>query len=443
MALNTSPAAVDSIDWAAVRHAYGPATDIPELLSLLESEHKSDRDHAMYEFHGNVWHQGTRYPASVAIVPFLAALAANPAIYERDRIVHLLRDIALGYDHQFLPGGVDIASRRQEFERLRRLTIEDREREFHEWVAAALSEGERQDRMWERPHFENRCLELENELAVYDAVQDKALPTICDLLRQDDDAVVREAAARTVAFFPESSHKSLPLLRSMVFQNEDSGESIHEGLLATAIVSFILLLTTSLSSSPAATDDRTIVEQKLHHFLSHQSPILRWAAATGLSRLSIINPLVLATLASTVTTPPPEAVPNISFYFGRLEEYALESLEAACKVQPMPVSALKTSLTQLLDVLTSPNCYSYDTILSTCCTVLWPIPQDSPFNQNPPAKYEELASEEAERLIRALAEFSPAGSEELEGLEARKTWNLPADRNACRRYVGLPEEGPY
>lgn len=24
-----------------------------------------------------------------------------------------------------------------------------------------------------------------------------------------------------------------------------------------------------------------------------------------------------------------------------------------------------------------------------------------------------------------------------------KTWNFPPGRDACRRYVGLPKEGPY
>ncbi|KAH0564818.1 hypothetical protein GP486_001791 [Trichoglossum hirsutum] len=442
MVLNLSPPTVDSVNWATLGHAYGPATDVPEYLALLESEEESDRKNAFDALYCTVYHQGTRYSASVAIVPFLVALAANPAVHGRDQLVGLLCNIALGDIRQFLPRGVDIASQRQEVERLQSLTIEDKEREFHKWVAASPNEWVQQLRMSERKYFEKRHLELEISLAAYDAVKDKALSTFCEFLRQDSDARAREAAAHAVAFFPESSHKTLPLLRPIVFQDESSGENIPEGILATAIVSYVLLLSTSLPSSPATTDDRAIVEQKLHYFLSHQSPVLRWAAAIGLSRLSIVDPLVLATLASTVTTPP-EAVPKISFYFGGIGNYALESLEAACKARSTPVLALKSSLAALLDVLARPNCDKYDIILFTCCALLWPTPQDSPFNQDPPTRYEDLASEEQRRFFKAMAESRPTREEGPEGLEARTTWNLPADRDAYRRYVGLPEEGPY
>jgi hypothetical protein len=58
MALNPASVAVamEDVDWTAVSHAYGPATDIPKLLSLLESEKKYDRSDAIYEFYGNVCH---------------------------------------------------------------------------------------------------------------------------------------------------------------------------------------------------------------------------------------------------------------------------------------------------------------------------------------------------------------------------------------------------
>ena len=94
----TLPTSFETVgpDWAATYHAYGPATDIPNLLHMLESNELSDRQDAMWELCGNVFHQGTRYPASAVIVPFLVALAANPAIHDRDEIIGLLCHIALG-----------------------------------------------------------------------------------------------------------------------------------------------------------------------------------------------------------------------------------------------------------------------------------------------------------------------------------------------------------
>src|ERR1700760_2528576 len=108
-----------NINWAELTHAYGPATDVPYLLNMLESDEKSDRKNAMHEFYGNVFHQGTRYPASAAIVPFLTRLAASPAVHDRDQIIGLISSISLGYDHFYVPKGIDIASQRKELEERR------------------------------------------------------------------------------------------------------------------------------------------------------------------------------------------------------------------------------------------------------------------------------------------------------------------------------------
>jgi hypothetical protein len=132
----------------------------------------------------------------------------------------------------------------------------------------------------------------------------------------------------------------------------------------------------------------------------------------------------------------------MSFYYNNVEEYALEGLEAACKARPLPDSVLKASLAPLRDALSSPNYYisASPSILQTCCAILWPIPQNSPFNQDPLIAYKELESEEQKRLIRAVAEFGLMNWELLEGLERVRPWNLPVNRDTCWRYVGLPEE---
>lgn len=68
---------LDDIDWAALEHAYGPAEDVPDLLRQLTGGDEEAAQDAMYELWGTVWHQGSVYPATVAAVPYLAAIAVS------------------------------------------------------------------------------------------------------------------------------------------------------------------------------------------------------------------------------------------------------------------------------------------------------------------------------------------------------------------------------
>jgi hypothetical protein len=73
-------AGIDEIDWSSVHHAYGSATDVPDLLRALASSNKAVRDHASEILMGNIWHQGSVYSASVEAIPFLARLIDAPDI---------------------------------------------------------------------------------------------------------------------------------------------------------------------------------------------------------------------------------------------------------------------------------------------------------------------------------------------------------------------------
>jgi hypothetical protein len=53
--------AIDQVPWSEVVHAYGPATDIPDLIRALTSPDVKTRSDSWYELHGNLWHQGTIY----------------------------------------------------------------------------------------------------------------------------------------------------------------------------------------------------------------------------------------------------------------------------------------------------------------------------------------------------------------------------------------------
>ncbi|MCX4819370.1 PBS lyase [Streptomyces sp. NBC_01142] len=89
---------IDEVDWASLRHAYGPADDVPEMLRGLASADPAERETALDGMYGAVHHQGDVYDSTLACIPFLLELVANPALQDRGGIVELLTSI----------GGIDL-----------------------------------------------------------------------------------------------------------------------------------------------------------------------------------------------------------------------------------------------------------------------------------------------------------------------------------------------
>ncbi|GAB3845665.1 hypothetical protein ACFPIJ_38535 [Dactylosporangium cerinum] len=85
-----TPDELDTVDWTALTHAYGPAEDVPDLVRALYNP--DETGDAFDELYGTVWHQGSVYPATAAAVPFLAHAALHGA--DPARVLRLLADIA-------------------------------------------------------------------------------------------------------------------------------------------------------------------------------------------------------------------------------------------------------------------------------------------------------------------------------------------------------------
>src|SRR5262245_55817641 len=83
-------------NWSDLTHAYGSAEDVPELLEDLNSADKQTREDACSELFGNIWHQGTVYPATVKALPELIALLRSPDCIDRNLIAALVAKIADG-----------------------------------------------------------------------------------------------------------------------------------------------------------------------------------------------------------------------------------------------------------------------------------------------------------------------------------------------------------
>jgi len=85
------------IDWSAVEHAYGPAEDVPGLLRNLVTGNDEVRQCALDKLYGNVFHQGTRYPATPLVVPFLIEMCSDPEVSDRPALLELWAHLITGY----------------------------------------------------------------------------------------------------------------------------------------------------------------------------------------------------------------------------------------------------------------------------------------------------------------------------------------------------------
>lgn len=113
---------IDRIDWGALRHAHGPATDVPRHVAGLASADAGDREAALEALYGSLWHQGTLYPATAAVTPFLLALVDDDRTPDRPSLLLFLADLgrgaAIGDDacyldtQQALAAGVPVLERR-------------------------------------------------------------------------------------------------------------------------------------------------------------------------------------------------------------------------------------------------------------------------------------------------------------------------------------------
>jgi len=87
---------LQTVDWNALTHAYGVAADVPDLLRALADPDRQVRKDAYWELYGNIFHQGTRYPATAPAVPFLLELLADPSTPDRHEILLLVTHLVTG-----------------------------------------------------------------------------------------------------------------------------------------------------------------------------------------------------------------------------------------------------------------------------------------------------------------------------------------------------------
>ncbi|ONI75236.1 hypothetical protein ALI144C_41625 [Actinosynnema sp. ALI-1.44] len=86
-------AGLDDVDWASLRHAYGPAVEVPELVRGLVSDDPAEREIALDGMEGGVHHQGSVYDSTVAVIPFLLETVGTAGLPGRGEILKLLSNM--------------------------------------------------------------------------------------------------------------------------------------------------------------------------------------------------------------------------------------------------------------------------------------------------------------------------------------------------------------
>ncbi len=90
---------LDRVDWDSLQHAYGPATDIPDMLRAILSPDAEEQEVGFDTLAGVILHQSTVYSASAAAVPFLYELLTHPDTQQKTDIACLLARLANGYGY--------------------------------------------------------------------------------------------------------------------------------------------------------------------------------------------------------------------------------------------------------------------------------------------------------------------------------------------------------
>ena len=93
-------AGLEEVDWSELSHAYGPATDVPDLLRAFAFGSHQEREEAREAWSGSIIHQGTYSSAAVAVVPFLAEIILAPSVPDRFDLINEVQWIASGWLQQ-------------------------------------------------------------------------------------------------------------------------------------------------------------------------------------------------------------------------------------------------------------------------------------------------------------------------------------------------------
>lgn len=87
---------LNSVPWGELEHAYGKASDVPDLLRALASPEQKIYEDAINNLWSSVTHQGTVYSSTAYVVPFFCELLEAPEVQNKPALFYYLTKIAHG-----------------------------------------------------------------------------------------------------------------------------------------------------------------------------------------------------------------------------------------------------------------------------------------------------------------------------------------------------------
>jgi hypothetical protein len=97
---------LDSPRWNDLRHAYGPAGDVPDLIRAVEAEATPDYSDggAWCEVYSSLFHQHSTYSATYAALPHLVRVAGSRTLPQRVAVLCLVGEIMVyGHPEEEIP----------------------------------------------------------------------------------------------------------------------------------------------------------------------------------------------------------------------------------------------------------------------------------------------------------------------------------------------------
>ncbi|PQO33357.1 hypothetical protein C5Y96_10925 [Blastopirellula marina] len=193
---------VDSVDWSAVDHAYGPATDVPALLRAMTSTESTHRDYAMQTLFQTIWHQGTIYAASAKAVPFLLKLLEADGPHDKAAVAYLLASLAEGQ-----PSFFRCENNPEEAARWREILAKSNRSLDEEMAAGRIYHADLRQQIGQQldllypylrdPHPEVRQM-IVVAIGTYPEIVKRVVPNLKERLDEEPDPYVRESLQQVI-----------------------------------------------------------------------------------------------------------------------------------------------------------------------------------------------------------------------------------------------------
>ncbi len=192
---------LDDVPWARLKHAYGEASDVPGQIRDLLSENAEERDEALHELFGNIWHQGTVYEATRHALPFLIEALRNERLKERESVAMLIASIITGTGYHMVHSKIPLIN------------------------------PFTQESLPSRPDLAELLAEERRVVGNVRAAGAAALDLLVPYL-QDDFEDLRATVARALALYPSRADDFRPVLEEALRHEKESEirDAIHDAL---------------------------------------------------------------------------------------------------------------------------------------------------------------------------------------------------------------------